>query len=126
MDWSIWTISFFTNLGLPVLMIILGQVLLKKPPKNINGIYGYRTSMSMKNKDTWEFAHQYCGNLWVKTGIAMLPVVVLWQVITARLSMWSILLAPIESAVMLVTVVLTEIALHKTFDRNGARKKEYR
>lgn len=126
MDWGIWTISFLSNLGLPVLMIILGQVLLKKPPKNINGIYGYRTSMSMKNKDTWEFAHQYCGNLWVKSGIAMLPVVVLWQVVTARLSMWSILLTQIEVVVMLATVVLTEVALRRTFDKNGIRKKEYK
>lgn len=126
MDWGIWTISFLSNLGLPILMIILGQVLLKKPPKNINGIYGYRTSMSMKNKDTWEFAHRYCGNLWVKSGIAMLPVVVLWQVVTARLSMWSILLTQIEVVVMLATVVLTEVALRRTFDKNGIRKKEYK
>lgn len=126
MDWGIWTICFFSNLGLPVLMIILGQVLLKKPPKNINGIYGYRTSMSMKNKDTWAFAHEYCGNLWVRSGIVMLPVVVIWQVVTARLSMWSILLTQIEVVVMLVTVVLTEVALRRTFDKNGIRKKEYR
>ena len=126
MDWGIWTICFFSNLGLPVLMIILGQVLLKKPPKNINGIYGYRTSMSMKNKDTWAFAHEYCGNLWDRSGIVMLPVVVIWQVVTARLSMWSILLTQIEVVVMLVTVVLTEVALRRTFNKNGIRKKEYR
>lgn len=125
MNWGAWTISFFGNSGLPVLMIIFGQVFFKKPPENINSIYGYRTSMSMKNKETWNFAHQYCGNLWIKTGIAMLPIVVIWQVVTARFSMWSILLSQIEVIVMIATVVLTEIALRRTFDKNGVRKDRY-
>ena len=36
---------------------------MKKAPKEINSVFGYRTSMSMKNKDTWEFAHKYCGKV---------------------------------------------------------------
>ena len=38
----------------------------KYPPKEINGIIGYRTTMSRKNMDTWKFAHDYCGKLWLK------------------------------------------------------------
>ncbi|MDO4554333.1 MAG: SdpI family protein, partial [Lachnospiraceae bacterium] len=27
----------------------------------MNGLKGYRTSRSMKNMDTWKFAHEYSG-----------------------------------------------------------------
>lgn len=63
-----WVIVFCCNLFVPLLMIAFGRVMYKYPPKKINGIYGYRTSVSMKNKDTWEFAHKTCGKLWWKVG----------------------------------------------------------
>lgn len=28
--------------------------------------------MSMKNKETWEFAHHYCGRLWLTIGAIMI------------------------------------------------------
>ena len=49
------------DLLLPFTMIGFGRYFMKKAPKEINSVFGYRTSMSMKNKDTWEFAHKYCG-----------------------------------------------------------------
>ena len=27
----------------------------------------------MKNQDTWLFAHQYCGRLWLRWGLVLLP-----------------------------------------------------
>ena len=41
------------------------------------GFFGYRTKMSMKNKDTWEFAHKYCGKLWYVWGIILLLLTIL-------------------------------------------------
>lgn len=43
----------------PLTMIGFGKYFIKSAPKEINGAFGYRTSMSMKNKDTWQFAHNY-------------------------------------------------------------------
>ena len=63
---------FIFNLLIPVLMIIFGRIMYKHAPKSINGVYGYRTSMSMKNEDTWKFAHDDCGRLWYKIGLIML------------------------------------------------------
>ncbi len=59
---------FISNLFIPVLMIIFGKIFSDYPPKTIYGTYGYRTSMSKKNQDTWNFAHEYCGKLWWKIG----------------------------------------------------------
>ena len=39
------------------------KVLKPEFSEDVNFVFGYRTSMSMKNKDTWEFAHKYCGKV---------------------------------------------------------------
>ena len=56
-----WIFMLIMDLLLPFAMIGFGRYFMKKAPKEINSVFGYRTSMSMKNKDTWEFAHKYCG-----------------------------------------------------------------
>ena len=53
------------DLIIPIVMIIGGRMMWKHCPKHINGIVGYRTTRSMKNMDTWKFAHDYCGKLWL-------------------------------------------------------------
>ena len=47
---------------------------MKKAPDQINYVFGYRTSMSMKNQDTWVFAHHYCGKIWYICGLILLVV----------------------------------------------------
>lgn len=54
---------------IPAVMIIFGNIFLNHPPGKINMAYGYRTTRSMKNQETWEFAHEYCGLIWKKLGI---------------------------------------------------------
>ncbi len=43
----------------------------KHPPKKINSIYGYRTIRSMKNRETWEFAHKLCAKIRTICGISL-------------------------------------------------------
>ena len=58
-----WIFMLVMDLLIPVTMVFIGKRFQKKPPKEINGIYGYRTAMSMKNKETWKYAHRCCGKL---------------------------------------------------------------
>ena len=69
---------FVCNLLMPLIMLIGGYCMYKNPPKEINGFVGYRTTMSKKNKDTWTFAHDYCGRLWIKLGLILLFPTILW------------------------------------------------
>ncbi len=49
----------------------------RSAPKEINSAFGYRTSMSMKNADTWQFAHHYFGKIWRTLGwILIIPSVI--------------------------------------------------
>ena len=65
-------LMFVCNLLLPLIMVIAGYFMYKHSPKDINGIIGYRTKLSMKNQETWDFAQKFCGKLWLKIGGIML------------------------------------------------------
>ena len=45
-----WIYMLIMDLILPFTMIGFGKYFIKKAPKEINGVFGYRTSMSMKIK----------------------------------------------------------------------------
>ncbi len=72
-----WWFMLICDLLIPVIMIVVGRLMWKHPPKKINGLMGYRTSRSMKNMETWKFAHEYSGRLWWEVGwILLLPSIV--------------------------------------------------
>ena len=53
---------FLCNLLMPSIMVIAGYCMYKNPPKEINGLIGYRTAMSEKNKDTWALRMTIAGS----------------------------------------------------------------
>lgn len=112
---------------IPILMIIFGALFINHAPKDINSIYGYRTPMSRKNKDTWQFAHHYCGGLWCIFGIALLIIssgsaIYLNSINKTTFDSFNPVFIIGEIIVMLLTILLTEIALRKNFDKNGNLK----
>ena len=122
-----WIAMFICNLLVPLLMIVFGRIMYKHAPKSINGVYGYRTSMSMKNEDTWKFAHDYCGRLWYKIGLIMLIPSVLVQLpfvksSTDTIGIMTVVLETVQICVMIASIFPTERALRKTFDKYGNRK----
>lgn len=126
MTWF-WIFILIMDLLIPLTMIGFGRMFLNKAPEKINAVFGYRTAMSMKNKDTWEFAHRFCGKLWFRCGLVLLPVSVVPLIFVFNRSIDTIgNVGLIVSVVQLVplagSIVPTEIALKKTFDRNGNRK----
>ncbi|MFA6941989.1 MAG: SdpI family protein [Clostridiaceae bacterium] len=118
---------FVCNIIIPIIMLLFGMKFRKHGPKNINGIYGYRTSMSMKNKETWEFAHKYCGRLWLKIGFLMLIPSIILSTIGYKLDnetqgIIEAALVSIQTIVLIVSIFPVEIALKKNFDEDGNRK----
>ena len=69
-----WIFMLVMNLLIPITMIGFGKMFMRNSPRAINGIFGYRTANSMKNMDTWQFAHKYFGKRWYKLGwLILLP-----------------------------------------------------
>ena len=68
---AFWLFLTAMDLLIPAIMVGIGTRFLKHPPKTINALYGYRTARSMKNQETWDFAHQHCARLWVRLGVLL-------------------------------------------------------
>ena len=127
MKLGMWVFMLAMNLLIPAVMIGFGRIMEKKPPKKINGIYGYRTSRSMKNQDTWDFAQTYCGKLWQKMGWALIPLAVLGQALTLlcpdvqSMCNWSLVPTTAETVALMVSIIPVERALKRNFDKDGNR-----
>ena len=115
------------DLLLPFTMTGFGRYFMKKAPKEINSVFGYRTSMSMKNKDTWEFAHKYFGKVWYICGMVMLPITVIFIFFVIGKNedcVGSIggIICGVQLIPLIGSILPTEIALKKNFDKNGIRR----
>ena len=116
------------NLLVPIAMLVFGLLFEKRPPKKINYVYGYRTTRSMKNQDTWQFAHRFCGRLWKRLGgitllIPLLFTIFTWKLDIEELGYASIALLFLQLVILFVSIVPTEKALKKTFDEYGRRRQ---
>ncbi len=124
-----WSFMFIMDMMLPLIMIICGKWFLKSAPKEINMVVGYRTSMSMKNKDTWDFAHKYCGKLWYKWGMVMLPVSAVAMLFALGKNENTVgivggIICTAQVIILIGSIYPTEKALRKNFDRNGKRCRD--
>ena len=122
-----WTFMLVCDLLVPITMILFGWIFIHRPPKKINSIYGYRTSRSMKNQDTWEFAHYYCGKLWGILGTIMFVITIVFQIFVLGkeqecVGALGLLFVFIQMSVLILTVIPVQRALKHTFDENGNRK----
>ena len=122
-----WIFMLIMDLLIPFTMIGFGRYFLKSAPKKINSVFGYRTAMSMKNKDTWNFAHHYCGKIWYGCGLAMLPIsiivmILVWGKHVELIGTAGGILCFIQLIPLVGSIFPTEIALKKNFDKNGNRR----
>ena len=122
-----WIFMLIMDLLIPFAMVGFGKYFIKKAPKEINAVFGYRTPMSMKNKETWEFAHHYCGKVWLIMGyiILILSVISMLFVIGKDENIVGTsggILCGIQVVLLVISIFPTEIALRNNFDKNGNRK----
>lgn len=122
-----WWFMLACDLITPVILIIAGRMMWKHCPKMINGIYGYRTGRSMKNMDTWKFAHDHCGRLWWKIGWIMLSpsILVLLPFFHSNkdiIAAVGLILCSIHVIVLIISIFPTEAALKKNFFDDGTRR----
>ena len=122
-----WWFMLICDLTIPIFMILGGRMMWKHCPKHINGIVGYRTTRSMKNMDTWKFAHDYCGKLWCKMGWVMIIPFALIHIQLCHSDENTIgivggILLTIQCISLFVSIYTTEKALKKHFNDDGTRR----
>ena len=115
------------DLLIPLIMVGFGKRFMTKPPKNINALFGYRTTMSIKNKDTWVFAHRYIGRLWFICGLVLIPLSVIPLIFvinkgTIAIVHVGVIIYAVQLVPLIGAVFPTEAALKKTFNCDGFRR----
>ena len=122
-----WIFMLLCLMLVPFVMIGFGGLFSKSAPKTINATFGYRTKRSMKNRDTWDYAHKVCGRVWRRWGVVLLIVSVLAMLLclgkdTATVGYWSVLIMAAQILVLLLSILPVERALKKEFDEFGHRR----
>ena len=116
----------FAVLLIPGIMVFFGRVMTDHPPKTINAAYGYRTTMSMINQDTWDYAQAACAKRWRRWGrvLALITLIVLFFALR-RPTFADVLgfYTAFETTFLLASVAATEMDLRRTFDEKGERRK---
>ena len=121
-----WIFMTATALLIPATMLFFGSRFLKDPPKR-NSAFGYKTAMSGKNDDTWDFAHRYIGRLWRRWGFVTLIASIAAMLLFLNKDMEAVgyaglVLVFAEMVPLIGAIFPTERALRDTFDRFGHRK----
>ena len=124
--WFWWFMLVF-DLMVPFIQIMAGWMMWKHSPQKINHIYGYRTKRSMKNVDTWKFAHDHCGRLWWQIGWGLLALSVIAHIpfyhsCEERIANLGLILCGVQIVALLIPVFFTENALKRTFHEDGTRR----
>jgi len=129
-SWVLRGIMFLCELLVPLAIIGLGQKFTKDPPRTIDPMCGYRTVMSMKNQDTWEFAQRYYGRTCWGIGWALLALTAMVQPLMLRCPVesiefcfWQIGFVTLEMAAAAIAMYIpVERALKRNFDESGMRR----
>lgn len=121
-----WIFMCAIVLLIPFLMIGFGGLFFKSAPKEINSSFGYRTSMSMKNEDTWKFAHHYFGKIWRTLGwILVVPSIIPMLFVIGKdndsVGYMGLTITFLQLIPLILPIFFTEKALRKHFDSNEGR-----
>lgn len=115
---------------MPVVMLTCGGWFVTSPPDDINGLVGYKTRMSVKNGDTWAYAHRVSGICWIVGGILSLicSFALAYLLISGQAegdSCYYVLMAVqgIQLFLLLAAIPITEHMLKRRFNPDGTYKR---
>ena len=125
---SFWLYLLICDLLIPAAMLVFGIRFGKNPPKKINSLFGYRTSRSMRNQQTWAYAHRYLGKFWkllapMLVVLAVVPMALVYGKTNDEMSTVGLIVCFVQLALLLCSLPITEQYLKRTFDEHGRRIK---
>ena len=114
--------NIFAHLFIGPLLLVISLIFFYFPPKKINLIYGHRTSMSMKNQDTWVEANKRSALMMLLVSV-MICIFQLIGIVFKVNQEKTILYATIFLvAGLIIGLFIVEKQLRSIFDKDGNRK----
>ena len=113
---------------IPLLLIVIGKIFEKYPSKEPNIAIGFRTKLSMMNKETWDYAQRLFPKVWISLGRILLPLslIILFLLYsedkdyTGNLAL---ILMLAQVVLMLGSILYVNLKLKKAFNSDGSRKE---
>lgn len=113
---------------IPLLLIVIGKIFEKYPSKEPNIAIGFRTKLSMMNKETWDYAQRLFPKVWISLGRILLPLslIILFLLYsedkdyTGNLAL---ILMIVQVVLMLGSILYVNLKLKKAFNSDGSRKE---
>jgi uncharacterized membrane protein len=115
------------ELLVPIIILTFGIIFRKKGPKKMNGIFGYRTEMSLKNRATWDFANAFCARIWRIIGLLLLFPSVVAGSVSIRLGAGArviimLIIVTMQIIILILSVFVVEKVLKMNFDQDGNKR----
>ena len=123
---QVWITVLLMAMLIPVITLLIGILAKNNIPRRINWFWGYRTQLSMKNADTWQFANACMGKILVPGGVILLllvPVAMLFLLGKSddTVATFGAMIMCAGMLPVLAVIPYTEKKLRQTFDKDGNR-----
>ena len=104
----------------PALMLCVGIMWKVSPPKMNGKALAYRTALSTRSEETWNFAHRHCSKLWIRLGIVLglVSALLMWFLREQYLNFILWLLAG-QMVFFCLSAFLVDLLLKNGFDDHG-------
>ncbi|PNW28686.1 SdpI family protein [Formosa algae] len=107
---------FTHTISAGLLLLLVGLILYKFPPKKINIIYGYKTVRSMKSKARWDFAQIYSAKQLIKWGAVLACLSFVGLIYHPNKNTAQLVSAALILAVVILAIYNVERALERKFN----------
>lgn len=121
-------IMLISTVFIPLVLIVAGKISAKYPSKEPNIAIGFRTKLSMMNKETWDCAQKLFPKVWISLGRTMLPLslIILFLLYSEDKDYTGnlvIILMLVQVVLMLGSILYVNLKLKETFNSDGSRKQ---
>lgn len=114
--------SILLHLLLGPLMLVISIIYVFFPPMKVNMIYGHRTSLSMKNQDTWVEANKRSALMMLLVSALTIIVQLIGIVFKVNQETTFLYVTIFLVAGLIIGLLIVEKQLRSIFDKDGNRK----
>ena len=115
-------LAFGLTMITPLFLLIFGVKWKIKTPKNRSSIFSYHTELSVKNDDTWAFAHYHISKLWIRIGIiTAIGTLVLMIYLKDNYSAMILWILVGQMLFLCATILFVDSLMKAVFDEAGNR-----
>ncbi len=117
-----WTNPLFLLPAIIGITVVVASVIMRKyPPRQINYLYGYRTTRSMLSQERWDFAQKFAAKAFLKWGIILTSISLVGLAVDVSNGLGLAIGLGVGIALIAIPWLLTEKALKNRFGEAEAR-----